>query len=98
MLDKAKNYTVSEGSKTIADKVVPFSDSATNSMLTQLKSAIAEGATYDDLLEDLGVYQDDGTAELRNYDNEFLTNWLNAQKAVANSKVDGLTKSSFKQW
>jgi len=79
-------------------KPEPFSDAATNSMMNQMKGALTEGATIDDLIEDLGVYQSDGTAKLRNYDNGFLMNWLQSQKAKSDSQAEGLTKSAFKQW
>jgi len=79
-------------------KPEPFSDAATNSMMNQMKGALAEGATIDDLVEDLGVYQGDGTAKLRNYDNSFLMNWLQSQKRKAESQADGITNSAFKQW
>lgn len=56
-----------------------YSDSATNSVLSQLKSGLAAGATIGDLMEDLDVWDEDGTARLRNYDSEFLRNWLRSQ-------------------
>ena len=57
-----------------------FSNSSTASMKNKMDSALANGASVDELLSELGGFEQDGSARLGNYDTGYLKNYLESKR------------------
>ena len=69
----------SEGS----GSTVKYSDSSTLSMKNKLDSALANGATVDELISELDGFIEDGSAKLGKYDIDYLKSYLEGKRPAS---------------